>query len=56
MNAPEGTGARPMVIVGGGKTGGQAAATLRDEGFTGPVVMISREPGIPFGQIGRAHV
>ena len=50
MNAPEGTGARPMVIVGGGKTGGQAVATLRDEGFTGPVVMISREPGIPFGR------
>ena len=50
MNTPEGTGTKPMVIVGGGKTGGHAAATLRDEGFTGPVVMISREPGIPFGR------
>ena len=39
-----------MVIVGGGKTGGSAAATLRDEGFEGPVVLISREPGIPFGR------
>jgi 3-phenylpropionate/trans-cinnamate dioxygenase ferredoxin reductase subunit len=39
-----------MVIVGGGKTGGTAAATLRDEGFEGPVVLISREPGIPFGR------
>src|ERR687897_3737430 len=46
----EGTGARPMVIVGGGKTGGTAAATLRDEGFDGPVVLVSREPGIPFGR------
>ncbi|HKA83836.1 MAG TPA: FAD-dependent oxidoreductase [Acidimicrobiales bacterium] len=41
---------KPMVIVGGGKTGGTAAATLRDEGFDGPVVLISREPGIPFGR------
>jgi 3-phenylpropionate/trans-cinnamate dioxygenase ferredoxin reductase subunit len=39
-----------MVIVGGGKTGGTAAATLRDEGFEGPVVLVSREPGIPFGR------
>jgi 3-phenylpropionate/trans-cinnamate dioxygenase ferredoxin reductase component len=46
----EGTGTKPMVIVGGGKTGGTAAATLRDEGFGGPVVVISREPGIPFGR------
>jgi 3-phenylpropionate/trans-cinnamate dioxygenase ferredoxin reductase component len=45
-----GTGAKPMVIVGGGKTGGTAAATLRDEGFEGPVVLLSREPGIPFGR------
>ncbi|HEX4865330.1 MAG TPA: FAD-dependent oxidoreductase [Acidimicrobiales bacterium] len=46
----EGPGARPMVIVGGGKAGGTAAATLRDEGFNGPVVLVSREPGIPFGR------
>jgi 3-phenylpropionate/trans-cinnamate dioxygenase ferredoxin reductase component len=46
----EGTGTKPMVIVGGGKTGGTAAATLREEGFQGPVVIISREPGIPFGR------
>jgi 3-phenylpropionate/trans-cinnamate dioxygenase ferredoxin reductase subunit len=41
---------KPMVIVGGGKAGGTAAATLRDEGFEGPLVIISREPGIPFGR------
>src|SRR6516162_11478570 len=30
--------------------GGNAAAALRDEGFPGPVVLISREPGVPFGR------
>ena len=40
----------PIVIVGGGITGGNAAATLREEGFTGPVVIISQEPGVPFGR------
>ncbi|HEX6522532.1 MAG TPA: FAD-dependent oxidoreductase [Streptosporangiaceae bacterium] len=41
---------KPIVIVGGGLAGGNAAATLRDEGFPGPVVLISREPGVPFGR------
>ena len=39
-----------MVIVGGGLAGGNAAATLREEGFRGPVVLISREPGVPVGR------
>jgi 3-phenylpropionate/trans-cinnamate dioxygenase ferredoxin reductase component len=43
-------GGKPMVIVGGGIAGGNAAATLRDEGFLGRVVLIGREPGIPFGR------
>ena len=38
------------MIVGGGMAGGNAAVTLRDEGFAGPVVLISREPGVPFGR------
>jgi 3-phenylpropionate/trans-cinnamate dioxygenase ferredoxin reductase subunit len=46
----ERTTASPIVIVGGGLTGGNAAASLREEGFPGPVVVISREPGIPFGR------
>ena len=40
----------PIVIVGGGVAGGNAAATLREEGFEGRVVIVSREPGIPFGR------
>ena len=38
------------MIVGSGLAGGNAAATLREEGFAGPVVVISREPGVPFGR------
>src|SRR5229473_3098710 len=44
------TSTKPIVIVGGGKAGGTAAATLREEGFDGPIVIINREPGIPFGR------
>src|ERR1700751_1575874 len=40
----------PIVIIGGGLAGGNAAVTLREEGFRGPVVLISREPGVPFGR------
>jgi 3-phenylpropionate/trans-cinnamate dioxygenase ferredoxin reductase component len=40
----------PIVIVGGGVAGGNAAATLREEGFPGPVVLISREREPPFGR------
>jgi 3-phenylpropionate/trans-cinnamate dioxygenase ferredoxin reductase component len=40
----------PIVIIGGGMAGGNAVATLREEGFSGPVAVISREPGVPFGR------
>jgi 3-phenylpropionate/trans-cinnamate dioxygenase ferredoxin reductase subunit len=40
----------PIVIVGSGIAGGNAVATLREEGFAGPVVIVSREPGVPFGR------
>jgi 3-phenylpropionate/trans-cinnamate dioxygenase ferredoxin reductase subunit len=46
----ERTSGDPIVIIGGGLTGGNAAVTLREEGFAGPVVIIGREPGIPFGR------
>jgi len=39
-----------MVIIGDGLAGGNAAATLREDGFPGPVVLLSREPGVPFGR------
>jgi 3-phenylpropionate/trans-cinnamate dioxygenase ferredoxin reductase component len=39
-----------MVIIGGGLAGGSAAATLREEGFTGRVIIVSREPEVPFGR------
>jgi 3-phenylpropionate/trans-cinnamate dioxygenase ferredoxin reductase subunit len=41
---------QPFVIVGAGLAGGNAAATLRDEGFEGRLVLIGREPGVPFGR------
>jgi 3-phenylpropionate/trans-cinnamate dioxygenase ferredoxin reductase subunit len=40
----------PLVIVGAGLAGGNAAATLRQEGFGGRVVLVGPEPGIPFGR------
>jgi 3-phenylpropionate/trans-cinnamate dioxygenase ferredoxin reductase subunit len=42
--------ANPIVIVGGGLAGGNAAATLREEGFAGRIVLVGREHGIPFGR------
>ena len=45
-----GNGDKPIVIVGGGLCGGNAAMTLRDEGFDGRVVLIAPEPGVPFGR------
>ena len=38
------------MIVGGGVAGGNAAATLREEGYRDRVVIISQEPGVPFGR------
>ena len=40
----------PLVIVGAGLAGGNAAATLREEGYDGRVVLIGHEPGVPFGR------
>lgn len=37
-----------MVIVGAGLAGATAAATLREEGYTGPVVMFGEEGQVPY--------
>jgi 3-phenylpropionate/trans-cinnamate dioxygenase ferredoxin reductase subunit len=47
---PTGAGGAGIVIVGGAMAGGNAAVTLREEGFLGPVTMVSPEPGVPFGR------
>ena len=39
-----------FVIVGAGMAGGNAARTLRQEGFDGRITMIGDEPGAPFGR------
>jgi 3-phenylpropionate/trans-cinnamate dioxygenase ferredoxin reductase subunit len=44
---PDRTG---IVIVGGATAGGNAAVTLREEGFRDRVAVIGREPGVPFGR------
>jgi len=46
----ERTDQEPIVIVGSGMAGGNAATALRDEGFRGPVMIISPEPEVPFGR------
>ncbi|MGO8950641.1 MAG: NAD(P)/FAD-dependent oxidoreductase [Ktedonobacterales bacterium] len=38
------------VIVGAGLAGGNAAVTLREEGWRGRIVLLGAEPGIPFGR------
>ena len=40
----------PIVVIGGGLAGGNAAVTLREEGYGGRVALVGREPGIPFGR------
>jgi 3-phenylpropionate/trans-cinnamate dioxygenase ferredoxin reductase subunit len=39
-----------IVIVGAGLAGGNAAVTLRDEGFRGRIVVIGEEPDLPYGR------
>jgi 3-phenylpropionate/trans-cinnamate dioxygenase ferredoxin reductase component len=38
------------VIVGGAMAGGNAAVTLREEGFRDRVTVVGPEPGVPFGR------
>ncbi|KAE9651243.1 FAD-dependent oxidoreductase [Pseudomonas fluorescens] len=38
----------PLIIVGAGHAGGRAALTLREEGYTGRLVLIGDEPHLPY--------
>lgn len=38
----------PVVIIGAGHAGTQLAASLREEGFAGPVTLIAREADLPY--------
>ena len=40
----------PFVILGGGLAGDNAARTLREEGYRDRLVLITNEPGVPFGR------
>jgi 3-phenylpropionate/trans-cinnamate dioxygenase ferredoxin reductase component len=40
----------PIVIVGAGLTGGNAAKTLRSEGYRGRLLILGDEPSFPFGR------
>src|ERR1700761_2606503 len=37
-----------IVIIGAGQSGAQAVATLRGEGFPGPITMVGDEPFAPY--------
>lgn len=39
-----------IVIAGAGLAGGNGAATLREEGYDGEIVLLGAEPGVPFGR------
>src|SRR5215471_1870378 len=49
MNA-NATGEQVVVVVGAGLAGGNAAVTLREEGWRGRILLLGAEPGIPFGR------
>ena len=42
--------AAPFMILGGGLAGGNAAVALREQGYEGPVTIVGREAGVPFGR------
>ena len=44
------TNERLAVILGAGLAGGNAAVTLREEGWQGRILLLSAEPGVPFGR------
>lgn len=40
-----------FVVIGGGPSGGVCVETLRQEGFTGRIVMVCKENGLPYDRV-----
>lgn len=51
MSARDSENIKTVVIVGGGPAGATCAESLRQEGFTGRIVMICRENVVPYDRI-----
>lgn len=51
MSARDPENTKTVVIVGGGPSGATCAESLRQEGFTGHIVMVCRENVIPYDRI-----
>ena len=51
MSARDPESIKTVVIVGGGPSGATCAESLRQEGFTGRIIMICRENIIPYDRI-----
>ncbi len=50
MMPADATREQSVIIVGAGIAGGNAAVTLRQEGWRGRILLLGAEPGIPFGR------
>jgi 3-phenylpropionate/trans-cinnamate dioxygenase ferredoxin reductase subunit len=48
VGSPSETVPETVLVVGGGQSGFQAVASLRDKGFPGRVVLVGDEPGVPY--------
>ncbi|XP_011880093.1 PREDICTED: apoptosis-inducing factor 3 isoform X2 [Vollenhovia emeryi] len=51
MSARDTENTRTVVIVGGGPSGATCAESLRQEGFTGRIVMVCKENAVPYDRI-----
>lgn len=51
MSARDPENTKTVVIVGGGPSGATCAESLRQEGFTGRIVLVCRENVVPYDRI-----